>query len=214
MSSMVPRSVPYNCLVQPPSKTCMAPFRTPIQNPHTGAPSKRELLVIEKQARYQNDWHDEMSSMVPRSALPHSEPPFKIPHTGAPFKRELSVIGKQARYQNDWHDEMSSMVPRSAPYDCPIWPRFKPLMAPFRTPIQNPRTEAPFKREPLVIGKRARHQSNQDINTSSMVSRSALYDCPVWPPFMSLRAPFKIPIQDPHSKPHSKSPFRIPFQRR
>ena len=153
MSSMVPRSVPHDHPIWPPFKPCTAPFRTPIQNPCTGVP----------------------------------------------FKREPSVIGKQARYQNDRHDEMSSMVPRSAPYDCPIWPPFKPLTAPFRTPIQNPCTGAPFKRELSVIGKRARHQNDQDINMSSMVSRPALYDCPIQPPFKPLTALFKTPIQNPHS---------------
>ena len=88
----------------------------------------------------------------------------------------------------------------------PVWSLFKLLMAPFRTPIQNLHTGAPFKREPLVIGKQSRHQNNQDINMSSMVSRSALYDHPVWPPFKPLTASFKTPIQDPCSKP----PFRIP----
>ena len=143
---MVPRSAPYDCPIQPPFKPHMAPFRGLIQ-PHTGAPFKREPSVIEKQARYQNNQHDEMSSMVPISA-PYDcpiQPPFKPhmapfrgliqPHTGAPFKREPSVIEKQARYQNNQHDEMSSMVPISAPYDCPIWPPFKPLMALFRIPI-------------------------------------------------------------------------------
>ena len=204
----------------PSVKPLTTPFRGLLQL-CTGAPFKREPSVIGKWARYQNDQHNKMSSMVPRSApydcpiqplfKPHTAPfrtPIQNPHKGAPFKRELSVIGKQARYQNNWHDETSSMVPRSAPYDCPIWPLFKPLMAPFRTPIQNPHTGAPFKRELSAIGKQARHQNDQDINTSSMVSRSALYDCPIWPPFKPLMAPFKTPIQDPHSK-EITSPYSI-----
>ena len=101
----------------------------------------QEPSVIENWARYQNNWHDELSSMVPRSA-PYNHsiwPLFKPlmalfsllqPCTGAPFKREASVIEKWTRYQNDWYDETSSMVTRSAQYTCPMWPPFKPLMAP------------------------------------------------------------------------------------
>ena len=96
---------------------------------------------------------------------------FLQPHTGAPFKRGPSVIEKQARHQNDQHDEMSLMVPRSALYDCPIWPPFKPLMAPFS--LLQPCTGAPFKREPLVIEKQARYQNDWHDEMSSMVSRSA-----------------------------------------
>ena len=134
--------------VQEPSvKPLTVLFRGLLQ-PCTGAPFKRELSVIEKQARYQNDQHDELSSMVPKSILDNCPiwPPFEPlmapfrgplqPHTGALLKRELSVIEKQTRYQNNQHDETSPMVPRSAPYDCPIQPLFKPLTAPYRSPIQ------------------------------------------------------------------------------
>ena len=98
---------------------------------------------------------------------------------------------------------MSSMVPRPAPYDCPIQPLFKPCTAPFRGLIQ-PCTGAPFKREPSVIEKRARYQSDHHNETSSMVPRSAPYNCPIQPPFKPLMAPFRTPIQDPHSG----SPFK------
>ena len=63
--------------------------------------------------------------------------------------QELSVIGKQARYQNNQHDETSSMVPRSTLYNCPIWPPFKPLTAPFS--LLQPHTGAPFKGDLSVI---------------------------------------------------------------
>ena len=91
---------------------------------------------------------DEMQSTVQELSVKPLTALFRgplQPHIGALFKREPSVIGKRARYQNDQHDEMSSMVPRSAPYDHPIWPPFKPCMAPFRTPIQNPHTGAHSK---------------------------------------------------------------------
>ena len=91
------------------------------------------------------------------------------------------------------------MVSKSIPYDCPTWPPFKPHMAPFRTSIQNPHTGAPFKREPSVIGKQARYQNNQDDELSSMVPKSTLYNCPVWPPFKPHTAPFRTPIQNPRT---------------
>ena len=191
-------------------------FRGLLQ-PCTGAPFKREPSVIDKWARYQNDQHDETSSMVPRSALYDCpvQPPFKPctapfrtpiqnPCTGALFKREPSVIDKWARYQNDQHDETSSMVPRSALYDCPVQPPFNPCTAPFRTPIQNPCTGALFKRELSVIGKWARYQNDQHDETSSMVPRSAPYNCPISPHSSLLwphsEPPFKIPKQEPCSK--------------
>ena len=178
---------PHSSLLQPP-------FRIPLQ-PHTVAPFKRELSIIEKWVRYQNDQHYEMSSMVPRSAL-YDHPvwlPFKPlmalfriplqPHTGAPFKREPLVIEKWARYQNNWHDKMSSMVPRSVLYDCPVWPPFKPLTALFS--LIQPHTPA-------------RYHNDQDSKLSSLVPRSSPspYNCPIWP----------------HSSllwPHSKSPYSL-----
>ena len=69
---MVPRSAPYDHPVWPPFKPCTGPIQRPLQ-PHTGAPFKREPSVIEKRARYRNDQHNEMSSMVPRSA-PYNHP--------------------------------------------------------------------------------------------------------------------------------------------
>ena len=48
-------------------KPLTAPFRG-LSQPCTGSPFKREPSVIEKWARYQNDQHNETSSMVPRSA--------------------------------------------------------------------------------------------------------------------------------------------------
>ena len=166
MSSMVPRSAPYDCPIWPHSEAPYSPIQEPL--------FKREPSVIGKWARYQNDQHDEMSSMVPRSApydcpiqphsslvWPHSEPPIQNPHTGALFKREPLVIGKWARYQNDQHDEMSSMVPRSAPYDYPVQPLFKPLMAPFKTPIQIPHSGSPFKGDNFPIQHHKIHQSIQ-----------------------------------------------------
>ena len=65
--------------------------------------------------------------------------------------QELLVIEKQARYQNDWHDKPSPMVPRSVPYNCPVWPLFKPLTALFS--LLQLHTGALFKRELSIIEK-------------------------------------------------------------
>ena len=100
-----------------------------------------------------------------------------------------------------WYQDQPHTTAPYGPHSNLLWP-------PFRTPIQNPCTGAPFKREPSVIGKWARHQNNQDISMSSMVSRSALYNSPIWPPFKPLMTPFKTPFQNPHSG----SPFKTPIQ--
>ena len=63
---------------------------------HSAPPFKKELLVIEKQARYWNDQEDKMSSLVPRSApYEHSkceEWPKCLTihphHSTSPFKRD------------------------------------------------------------------------------------------------------------------------------
>ena len=199
--------------VQEPSvKPLTAPFRGLLQ-PHTGVPFRRELLVIEKQARYQNDRHDELSSVVPKSILHDCpiQPPFKPlmapfrgplqPHTGALFKRELSVIERQTRYQNDQHDEMSPMIPRPALYDHPILPLFKPLTAPFRGPLQ-PHTGAPFKRELSVIERQARYQNDRDSELTSLVPRSA-HMTALYRPHSSLLWPHSEAPYGP-LQPHSK----------
>ena len=116
--------------------------------PCTGAPFKGNLSVIERQARYQNDQDSELSSLVPRSALYNCPIQalfkplmalFKIPLqplTGAPFKGGPVIIQKPDKYQNDQHAKMSAVIPKSTLYDCPIWAPFKPLMAPFKIPLQ------------------------------------------------------------------------------
>ena len=131
----------------------------------------QELSVIGKQGRYQNDQHDNLSSMVPNSA-PYNCPiwaPFKPftapfrnplqPHAGAPFKREPSVIQKPDKYQNDQHAKMSAVIPRSTMYDCPIWDPFKPLMAPFKT-VQ-PCATAPFRQQNFPMQHHNIHQNVQ-----------------------------------------------------
>ena len=52
---------------EPSVKPLTTLFRGLLQ-PCTGTPFKRELSVIGQRARYQNNWYDEMSSLVPRSA--------------------------------------------------------------------------------------------------------------------------------------------------
>ena len=74
--------------------------------------------------------------------LPHTGPmqasysPVQNPLTGALFKGEPMAIQKPDKYQNDQHAKMSAVIPKSTLYDCPIWPLFKPLMAPFKIPLQ------------------------------------------------------------------------------
>ena len=100
--------------------------------------------------------------------------------------KELSVIEKWARCQNDQHDKLSSMVPRSVPYNYPVWPPFKPLMALFS--LLQPHTGAPFKGDLSVVERWARYHNDQESKLSLLVPISALYDCPI-------QAPFKIPLQ-------------------
>ena len=186
MSSLVLRSVPYDHPVWPPFKPLTAPFKNPLQ-PHAGALFEGEPSVIEKQARYQNDQHDETSLKVPKSApydcpmqalcKPHMAPfrnPLQ-PCAGAPFKGEPSVVERRARYQKDQHDKLSPIVPRSVPYNCSMWPPFKPLTALF-SPIQ-PCTGVPFKREPVAIQKPDKYQNDQHDKLSSLASKSAPYEC-------------------------------------
>ena len=175
----------------------------------------QELSVIGKWARYQNDQHDKMSSMVPRSAPydHHIWPPFKPlmapfsllqPHTAAPFRGVLSVVERWARYHNDQDSELSSLVPRSASYDCPIQAPFKPLMAPFKIPLQP--LMAPFKGEPVAIQKPDKYQNHQHDKASAVVPESAPYgphSSPLWP---HLKSPYSLLW--PHSE-EITSPYSI-----
>ena len=87
--------------------------------------------------------------------------PFKIPlqPLTAPFKGEPVTIQKPDKYQNDQHDKMSAVVPESAQYDCPVWAPFKPLMAPFKIPLQ-PLT-ALFKGDNFPMQHHKIHQNVQ-----------------------------------------------------
>ena len=87
------------------------------------------------------------------------------------------------------------MVPRSAPYDCPIQPPFKPLMAPFS--LLQPHTGALFKGDLLVTERHARYHNDQDSKLSSLVPRLALYDCLIWAQFKLLTALFRGPLTAP-----------------
>ena len=91
LSHMGPRSALYNCPVWAPFDPHLAPFTI---QPHAApfkpcaAPFKWQPVVREKQGRYQNDQHDELSHMGPRSA-PYNCPvlaPFDPiqPHSPAP----------------------------------------------------------------------------------------------------------------------------------
>ena len=86
------------------------------------------------------------------------------------------------------------MAPKSVPYDHPMWALCKPLMAPFRIPLQ-PCAGAPFKGEQSIIQKPDKYQNDQNAKMSAVIPKSTLYDCPIWAPFKPLMAPFKIPLQ-------------------
>ena len=146
MSPLVQESAPYNCPIWALFNPCMAPFTiqphvVPFK-PHAGS-FKWKAAVVDKPAMHQNDQHNELSHMGPRSA-PYNCPiqapfhpclaPFTIQPHAAPFKPHAALFKRQrekGRYQNDQHNELSHMRPRSAPYNCPVWAPFDPLSAPF-----------------------------------------------------------------------------------
>ena len=82
-----------------------------------------EPLVIEKWARYQNDQHDEMSSLVPRSApyedSKHAEWPKHLttqPHCSTPpFKRDNFPIQHHKIHQNVQLNKQRKMHPLRPP---------------------------------------------------------------------------------------------------
>ena len=90
---------------------------------HSAPPFKGEPLVIERRARYQNDQHDEMSSLVPRSApYEHSkcaewpkcstiQPQCSTP----PFKRDNFPIQHHKIHQNVQLNEQRKMHPLRPP---------------------------------------------------------------------------------------------------
>ena len=138
-------------------KHLTTPFRG-LSQPHTGAPFKREWSVIEKQARYQNDQHNEVSSMVPRS-FPYNHPvwpPFK-PHMApfrTPFKIPIQDPHSKENCQSQenepgikmismmrwvqWYQYHLCMTALYGPCSSLIWPHSEP---PFKIPIQDPHSK-------------------------------------------------------------------------
>ena len=207
---------------------CMAPVQAsygPVQNLHSKSlyriPVQKRTISHRKMSQVSKwlAWWDKFNGIKISSVqLPHMVPvqalysPIQNPHSKSPFKRELWVIGKQAKHQNDQDIDVSSMVWRSVLYDCPIWPPFKPLTAPFRTPIQNPHTGAPSKR---TVSHRKNKPDIKMIRTLIWVQWYEDQSCMTAPygPHSSLlwpcsKPPFKFPIQDPCSK-EITSPYSI-----
>ena len=75
------------------------------------------------------------------------------------FKGEPVAVQKPDKYQNDQHAKMSAVIPEATLYDCSIWAPFKPLMAPFKIPLQ-PLT-ALFRGDNFPIQHHKIHQSVQ-----------------------------------------------------
>ena len=130
LSHMGPRSAPYDCPVKALFDSHSAPFTiqphvAPIQT-HV-ALFKSQTVVREKQGRYQNDQHDELSHMGPRSApydcpiwgpiwppiqpnslfspvQPISKPCTGLftvqPHVGAPFRGDDFWVQHHKIHQN------------------------------------------------------------------------------------------------------------------
>ena len=143
----------------------VAPFKT------HAALFKWQSVVREKQGRYQNDQHNELSHMGPRSAL------YNCP-VWAPFNPHLAPFTVQPC--------MALFKSHLAPFTIqPYVALFKPCMA-------------LFKWQPVVIDKAATHQNDQEDELSHMGSRSAPYNCPIWAPFDPHLAPFTI---QPHVAP-------------
>ena len=104
LSHMGPRPAPYHYPIQAPFNPHLAPFTI---QPHV-APFKSHValfkwqpVVREKQGRYQNDQHDELSHMGPRSTPYHCpvwapfDPhlaPFTVQPCVAPFKSHLALF--------------------------------------------------------------------------------------------------------------------------
>ena len=202
-------TAPYS----PHSKPHMALFRTPTQNPHSGSPFKRELLVVEKWARYQNNqhgWSESNGTKINPIWPPHMAPiqasyspiqnPIQNPHSGSHSKRtighrknkpDIKMISTMSWIQ--WYQNQS----RTAPIQASYGPIQRPLTAPYRSPIQK------------------RTVSHRKV--SQISKRSAQWDkfngikiSPIQPPHMAPIQASYGPIQNPHSR----SLLRIPIQRR
>ena len=135
MSPLVQESAPYNCPIWALFNPHMAPFTIQphvVQfKPHAG-PFKWKAAVVDKPAMHQNDQHNELSHMGPRSAPyncpiqalfdPHSAPFTIQPHVApfkpcaALFKYQPVVREKQDRYQNDQHRRAESIWDQDQPY--------------------------------------------------------------------------------------------------
>ena len=85
--------------------------------------------MVPRSAPYNYPVWPHSSLLWPRSA---SYSPLQEPHSGG----EPMAIQKQDKYQNDQHARMSAVIPKLTLYDCPIQAPFKPLMAPFKIPLQ------------------------------------------------------------------------------
>ena len=140
LSHMGPRSAPYDCPIWAPFDPHSAPFTI---QPHAApfkpcaAPFKWQLVVREKQGRYQNDQHDELSHMGPRSApydcpvwahltliQPHAAPfksclaPFTIqPSAGAPSRGDDFPVQHHKLHQNVQLKQQRKLQ-QSRPSDC------------------------------------------------------------------------------------------------
>ena len=116
-----------------------APFRGPLQ-PCTGALFKREPLAVERWASYQNNQHDELSPMVPRSA-PYDhpmQPPFKPltalfspvqePHSEEnqwPYRNQTSIKMISITRWVQWYQNQPHMTALYRPRPSPLWPHSK-----------------------------------------------------------------------------------------
>ena len=118
MSSMVPRSTPYDYPVWPLFKLLTAPFS--LIQPCTGAPFKGDLSVVERWARYHNDQDSELSSLVSRSSLYDCPPyglhssllqPHSNPHSKSPFKGDNFPMQHHKIHQNVQLNKQRKMHP-------------------------------------------------------------------------------------------------------
>ena len=118
-----------------------------------------------------------MVKLHPRLGVPPPRAKIITSHTN-----QTSPTAKRVTQGKVMFDKMQSTVQE---------PSVKPLMAPFS--LSHSHTGAPFKREPSVIESViARYHNDQHDETSSMVSRSAPYDCLVQPPFKPIMALFSL----------------------
>ena len=188
----------------------MAPIQAshgPIQRPHTGTPFKREPLVVEQWARYQNDWHDEMSSMVPRSA-PYDHPiqPLFKPLT-ALFRSPIQkwyVSCRKTSQVSKWSGQQAEFIGTKI---SPLWlPHMVPVQASY-SPIQNP-LMAPYS---PVQGRTSGHTEIRKVSKWSACQDecSDTKINPVWLPHMGpIQAPYG-PIQNPLTAPFRGDNFPI-----